>query len=245
MPAFTKGDKKVFFIHIPKSAGTSVQSAFEEEGYSTSFFNAHSSDLSRCCPQHYHGELLEYLGLLNDSDFNFAIVRNPLDRLLSEYYFRKMQEKNVSQDVFVNAVFLAYKINPFIFDNHIRPQCEFVNDSTEVFYFEDGVEKVFDSLKANGYLNKVETVPHFFKSKGKKIAISKTTLKKIKHFYNEDFAKFNYKISVDSNLSKPSILVKVQILICSIYLALCILTKPCKRKLKLFIKHLIRYKTTE
>ncbi|KJD33390.1 hypothetical protein PK35_05900 [Tamlana nanhaiensis] len=91
-------NKKFIFIHIPKSAGTSIQSALElnlnnENHWAVSKTTKHQS-LKDLITLYEHSNFLEKL--VQDFSFlnyyKFAVVRNPFDRLLSLYNYLKKYE---------------------------------------------------------------------------------------------------------------------------------------------------------
>ena len=73
------------FVHIPKTAGKSIQRFFGME------WQKHK-DLSR------YAEELERQ--LFESYFKFAVVRNPWDRILSDYNFQKKKKSNPDDKLF-------------------------------------------------------------------------------------------------------------------------------------------------
>lgn len=93
MPLFIKGDQQVLFIHIPKTAGTSIEDAFIEAGWARDFFYSPAKqgggDRSPCNPQHYHNmpcnRFIRKKHLVTDE---FTIVRHPFTRLISEMMWK-------------------------------------------------------------------------------------------------------------------------------------------------------------
>ena len=144
----------VFFIHIPKCGGTSVEQSFLKAGCHLKLHdridNACLEFLSnkliyKCPSQHFHYEILEKFLDFNIFNDVFALVRNPYSRLASEYRFMGGRigsyPRQYQIDQWVTQVFDEYTKNPFILCNHIRPQVEFIVPGfTRVFKLENSIE---------------------------------------------------------------------------------------------------------
>jgi len=143
MPVFSKGDKSILFIHIPKSAGSSVERIGAEAGWSESFSIRGKSlrDIFyfKASLQHLHAEALSKLFYFDRFDSIFTIVRNPFSRFKSEYYWQRSQLiTNLGVDDWVRDTLARYENDNHIYDNHIRPQVDFIPDcqGLEVFKLE-------------------------------------------------------------------------------------------------------------
>ena len=133
---------KVIFIHIPKCGGQSVERAFLRDlGFDWS--NRHSL-LLRPKENHESGPKRlahlyanEYVGLgyISKQDFNnfhkFTIVRDPIDRIISELNFRRIR-KGVfgvnSIEEYVVKIRRKYDVNSDLV-RHLEPQVNFIFDS--------------------------------------------------------------------------------------------------------------------
>src|SRR5438045_277709 len=109
MPIFRFGDKILLFIHIPKTGGTSVEAMLKAGGGVEAMrHNAQITGLL-CTPQHFHAEILSRLVPEGFSDFTFTIVRNPFDRLVSEFKMRVQGAgRDVTFDDWVDRVLTRY-----------------------------------------------------------------------------------------------------------------------------------------
>tara|TARA_Y100000004_G_scaffold3328_1_gene3934 strand:+ start:365 stop:961 length:597 start_codon:yes stop_codon:yes gene_type:complete len=141
MPVFTKEDKRILYVHVPKTAGSSVLKLFKENGYEVSFFDdgAVNPYKGLCSDQHIHAEHIKEEFDLSDFSFIFSIFRNPVQRLISEYTWRcgKGGQRYPSLKYWVELIFDLYEQNNYINDNHIRPQSEFYFEECKVFDFND------------------------------------------------------------------------------------------------------------
>ena len=80
--------QKLIFIHIPKTAG---QSIYQACGIEQSLSNLCGSD-GAFEYSHFTGiEIRDKLGLdIFTTHFKFTVVRNPFDRLVVEYFYRRL-----------------------------------------------------------------------------------------------------------------------------------------------------------
>lgn len=94
-------EHKIIFIHISKCAGTSIENAFgllNQRVNIADYNNLYGwSDVDKLFLQHATPQQLFDLGYLNeqiwDSYYKFIIVRNPWDRLYSDYVWMLKQIK--------------------------------------------------------------------------------------------------------------------------------------------------------
>jgi hypothetical protein len=105
-----------------------------------------------CPPQHMHATLLErHLSHLR-FDLVFTVVRNPFSRIVSEYRWRRgfMQDfPFATANDFVRHVSDRIESRANLFDNHVRPQHEFLWRDCMVFRLEDGLHNAFDAVGAH------------------------------------------------------------------------------------------------
>lgn len=201
MPIYKKDNITFFFSHIPKTGGSSVAEIFNRHIFERKLF---SGVIEPCSLQHRHKTDQEVLDVLSNEkiDYMFTVVRHPVDRMISEYHMRRMdRDKTGPEDFhqFVDHVFTQYKIFPYINDNHIRPQCEFIHNGMDVFKFGDW-ENLMNKL--NQYYNFGDfKFPHMNRStelftsstyikEEKKWEPSDKTMELIKQFYKNDFEYF-------------------------------------------------------
>lgn len=141
MPLLTHNDKSIFFIHIPKTGGSSLylKGNTVKPGITTSCFSVVDHD--PCTPQHYHIDLLKERYPEYVKNQPFTILRDPWGRTCSEYAWQcKLRGGNPNWNNFeywLSDLLQKYKVNPFVADNHIRPQIQFIDQHVKVFLQEN------------------------------------------------------------------------------------------------------------
>ena len=216
MPIFSKANINILFIHIPKSAGSTIEKIGSDMGWKESFsVRGKSLKEIRYCKaslQHLHAKPLESILNLEQFDSIFTIVRNPFARFKSEYYWQRSQEiTDLCVDDWIIDTFEKYRGNSYIYDNHIRPQVEFIPTGTnlEIFKLEDGgVEKAKEILyglsKESANINSwVKRLTYFFTpERREKRSLKDPSIEarfaqnydRIVEFYHQDYLKFSYEI---------------------------------------------------
>lgn len=216
MPIFRNTEQTVLYIHIPKTGGTSVENSFIDAGweYDWLVYPARDNvpDVIPCNPQHYHINLIDMYIDCN-IDVEFATVRNPLHRMMSEFRWQTNIEDDSSNEFFAafekfmitrmyeyKNIERHYNFSPadyinrklsFPFDNHMRPQADFVRDNTIVFKLEE-IDKLTQFLQQFG----IDSLPQDnFTNKNKNLITTKFS-EEFKNLYSSiyfvDHEKFNY-----------------------------------------------------
>ena len=132
------------FIHIPKSAGVSINNALY--GRPLGHFTA--------------SQLKETIRTTYDKSYTFAVMRDPIERVLSAYNFAKNGSNSKTHKFSNNELFREFNnINEFIIeylqyeditslDGIFRPQYEYVLDQEEV-----AVDKIYSIKKLSELKN--------------------------------------------------------------------------------------------
>jgi hypothetical protein len=128
-------EKKCIFIHIPKTAGTSIEQYICEKGKIQLFYRGVSSD-NRSMHHYTALELIEKIPNYFNKYYKFSIVRNPYDRLLSEYYWTPIinvgYKYKKSKDDFLKYVVHVIKHAKYfnnIYNDHFLSQYLFVTNN--------------------------------------------------------------------------------------------------------------------
>ena len=195
MPFFDKD--KLLYIHIPKCGWTSIEDFLISCGNEMSLFTGHSNFLNGHSAQHSTFNELNDFGYVTDDIKIFTVIRNPIDRTISEFFFIKkfIHKEKHNYDTFDDFLtqFLN-KENSKKFDNHNLPSYEFlcdkdgvINNKIKIFNFFD--EK--DICEYLGYPNKKITFNRLKTNKGD-FKITEKQKNKIKKYFKIDYQKFNF-----------------------------------------------------
>ncbi|TIC89221.1 sulfotransferase family protein [Nocardioides sp. GY 10113] len=206
MPVFLSAQQSVLFVHIPKSGGTTMERMFSATGWKMRFYNTAKTEprlmpLRRCSMQHYHGALLREMLDLPQFDLRFTVVRDPIARFRSEYMMRNRKDPRTdaaSVEAWADRAFEQYAANPYVLDNHLRPQHEFLVDDVRVFRLEDGMEQAVAGVEAalgvtlERDVNRGQDSTKHVGIPSSAVEVSPALEERLRDFYAEDFRTFGY-----------------------------------------------------
>jgi len=194
MSLYRYNNRIVFFVHIPKSGGTSVERMLKKHGCSEALYVGTKKSPMSIPLQHMHAAVYRNLVPSDFYDYGFAIVRNPYGRIASEYKMRMEAKGGDSTrfDQWLNRVLDLVKRKPSAMENHLRPQHEFIVDPIETFRLEDGLATPIDVVFRHLGIVSSEPVPHIRKGRPEPLAASEQSLAEIARRYEDDFRIFGY-----------------------------------------------------
>jgi hypothetical protein len=194
MPIFRFQSRILLFVHIPKTGGTSVEKMLKDAGGIEAMRNSEQIPNLPCTPQHFHAEIVERLIPDAFYDFAFTIVRNPYDRLVSEFKMRVVAAgRDLSFDAWVDRTLVRYSRNRFANDNHIRPQTEYLFGNVQIYRFEDNpLSRVADQLRTFG-IQAPPDMPWERRGAAASFALSARTISLIRELYAKDFERLGYR----------------------------------------------------
>lgn len=204
MPVFTKDQLRVLYVHVPKTGGSAIEAFFEKNGFDISFYSSVRVDPVlpgvACSPQHLHADALRAVFGLGSFRCVFMTVRDPVSRLISEYRMRAALHDGPSDDfdTWLDNVLRYYAGDPFMLDNHIRPQAEFWLPGCAVFRQEDGygdawVRQIGARLGCDFADPHVDNAMAF--EQVPRPRPSRASLRRIRDFYARDYDLFGYAAS--------------------------------------------------
>ena len=185
--------KLFYFAHIPKTGGSSVETAMRKAGAERALHFHKRLDFVRCNLQHMHAALFDTFIPPAFYDAGFCVVRHPVTRLVSEYRWRlTLNHTDSPFDDWVRTQLAAYSKDPYIFDNHLRPQHEFIGKKISFFRFEDGMDVILEKLSEMTGL-KLDTATHVRKPDTiAPLTWSPETRALALRFYETDFSSLAY-----------------------------------------------------
>jgi hypothetical protein len=208
MPIVRAAGKRVFFAHIPKTGGSSLEIYLVNRfgGPLSMRYREVSRQRGIISPSHHltADDLLDVLE--RDIDEYFAVVRNPLKRTISEYMFQSGHGKGIPSrfafSTWLRIMLRCAELDPRVYRNHIRPQHEMVPEVSEIFKMEEGFQPVITWLdKVTGTTSDKE-VGHHLKSFRKPVKMYRADVQLIQKYYGGDYDAFGYEFEDLSGYSE-------------------------------------------
>jgi hypothetical protein len=212
MTILTKDSSSILFLHVPKCGGSSIVDTFAANGYTSELEmrGRPAQDCLLASPQHQTCSALKSLVRFDNIKEIFMVIRNPYQRLISEYnwIFREVspEERPEYSQWVINSIAIVEQ-DPYYLDNHLRPMIDFldVDHPARIFRLEDGLQAIIEF-----YLQPIEsvlniTVAHakkasLFKYKSDNPALDEQALHLVNRFYRDDFMAFGYDLTTSGNM---------------------------------------------
>jgi hypothetical protein len=198
MPIFEIKQNKILFIHIPKTGGSSIKDWLASQTLMYLYNeNPNHHRLLRTSPQHLSIRTIKELFGESIWSWSFAIIRNPYEKMESEFFYRCRQPNDYQYfSQWLIEYLNQYQDDPFILDNHLRPQNYFVDKSVMLFKFEHSIEVVVNEISrkfnlpvpSNLSQNRVEAAPR------KTVIWTQEARKLFNAQYALDFEFFDYEM---------------------------------------------------
>lgn len=128
--------------------------------------------------------------------YTFAMVRDPLKRIVSEYKYQtgRTRVSHISFSNWLRIVLYTTALDPRAYDNHIRPQSDLIPEGAEIFRLEDGLDTIITRLdEVTGTTAPDLTMGHLLKRDQQRMfRMLRQDAALIARFYAADFARFGY-----------------------------------------------------
>tara|TARA_R110001583_G_scaffold182521_1_gene340540 strand:- start:15269 stop:16033 length:765 start_codon:yes stop_codon:yes gene_type:complete len=211
MPVFKINNEFVYFAHVPKCGGKSVESyirrrfgdiAFLEPLYLQRPPHARWSCTS---PQHLDWESFTRLFPENWITASFGIVRHPLARVKSAFDYQFSVAKTLNENDNITDWFASYVQNfdteIYKYDHHLRPQSDLLPPGAQIFHLELGLDGIVSYLdECAGDSSGPRTIFHENKRRSgnapseQASAVTPQLKEAVSAFYEKDFQTFGYHI---------------------------------------------------
>jgi Sulfotransferase family len=209
MPIFRINDQLHYFAHVPKCGGSSVNDyltqrfgplAFNEPGRHNV---PDSQRWNRSASQHIPLAALDRLVPRHWFASSFAVVRHPVRRVISAYFYARDVGSSVPLgtgfDAWVTTAFTWIDTDPHRRASHVLPQSDLVPEDAHIFRLEDGLELVvpyLDTLAGNAEGPRQIPTRNVGKWRHDEAppAITAQTLALINRIYAADYARFGYTV---------------------------------------------------
>ena len=211
MPSLHLSDRLIWFAHCPKAGGTSVET-FMVGQWGEGVGHLHWGwDLwwkdggwrvaePPNSPQHLIWEDAVRL-LPQPPDQVFALVRDPVARMVSEYRWQWQRRRGTRLgrllaylpfSIWLRLMLALAQRSPYAYDNHLRPQSDFIPKGAKVFHLEDGMEAVIDWLTsvAGAHPQKMPA-PHAIPTSARQDP-APADVARIVRAFERDYARFGY-----------------------------------------------------
>jgi len=154
MPIFRATNSLLYYAHIPKCAGSTLETYLAKRFGKAAFLDGQylkvANPWNNTSPQHIDAKSLSRLFPDGFFDTSFAVTRHPVDRLISAYRWQKHQYKSIPDGMdfssWLRSVAGDIQKQSSVLDNHLRYQTDLIPAKSKIFKLEDGLDNVIDFL---------------------------------------------------------------------------------------------------
>jgi len=197
-------NKNILFIHIPKTGGTNIEDNLKLQTKQVLWTDVKNGILpapfDNVSLQHqYYNTIFDFQNLLNikinTNTKVFAVVRNPYDRIISDLFWFKLITKDSTPSKIYSIIRNQF-LNSDYFDNHNKPQFNYVVDANGVIHPNIKIFKCENLNEENEKLSKFLNININIKNnkanKDYSKYLNKHSILLINRVYEKDFEMFNY-----------------------------------------------------
>jgi len=194
-PNSAPNSKELKFIHITKTAGTSIEDAAKEKGILWGIYHKEYGP--------HHRIFSNVPAAVRDKYDWFMVVRNPYDRILSQYYCRwggiglkhiyhtKAEFNKYLMSKIINEEFNV-KFKPETSGNHFTPQYLYLHQQIHILKFENLAAEFPELMAKYGLDIRLQKKNVGQKGKFTVADFSPELVREINRFYARDFELFGY-----------------------------------------------------
>jgi hypothetical protein len=201
MPFYRYREQILYYAHIPKCAGTSLNEYLEARFGKPAMQDRRYikdpalSPWNKTSPQHIDRDALTRLFPRGFYDESFAVVRHPEARIASVFAFQK-KERRIPRwmpiSIWLASLERRRRRNPYIYDNHARPQVDFLPERTTIFRMEDGLDRVVNWLDERFTTEARDLRIGHAKRSDKIIVLDESSRSLVQRLYSADYEAFGY-----------------------------------------------------
>lgn len=204
MPFIEHEGRRFLFIHVPKTGGTTIERWLAEIA-PLAFRCTDIPNCARITPQHYTHNDISACFPPGWFDFKFTVVRNPFARIESEYRMRHLLATSGPIGNFapfgqwLERTLDQYRSNPWVLDNHIRPQVQFLGEGVHLYRLEEGMDTILRRVCAASGLPQPAGGREREMSSASftgEVRWTEYEVGLVQEFYARDFARFGYSTDV-------------------------------------------------
>lgn len=199
MPLISYSGRTLLYLHVPKTGGGTIE-AWLQTLAPLRFHSIGMPVALKCTPQHLR--MSDFRSLFGDGFFDHVVmtVRNPYDRIASEYRMQAMLSGQgfwkawPTFSLWLEQALAAAARNPFHLDNHLRPQWEFTGSGVEVLKYEDGLPAIITRMAEILNVPPPTELPHVHDTTTSDISVEWDLQDRLRvqEFYRRDFEQFGY-----------------------------------------------------
>jgi hypothetical protein len=203
MPLFKTSKGLLFFAHVPRTGGSSVENYLIQRLGQPALLDRRFLSKpklmrwSRTSPQHISADEFAALFPGDFVEHKMSVVRHPVSRVISIFKWLRSTRKDVESDFdkWLEQALSEVQADSWCHDGHLNCQVEFVPSDSQVFRLEEGLERV--SKYIDSLLGKEQPdicMSHSHKSSVDLKNISSKAHRLIEIHYAEDFDRFKYSL---------------------------------------------------
>lgn len=207
MPIFRINDQLHYYAHVPKCAGAAIEDYLIARFGPLAFRDMMEGEVPkshrwiRSSPQHVPVSALERLVPMDWLQSSFAVVRHPVRRLISAFFFARDVNGRLPLATDFNTWFTEAAgfigKDPYRNGGHLEPQATFIPPGSRVFRLEDGIDRIIpylDRLAGNedGPRHVAPRNVGFWRSEEATPALTPQNLALVAEVYADDFSRYGY-----------------------------------------------------